>query len=109
MTAHGERPVHMPDSALQAEYVFVKRGKPGNLEKQFDGPFKVEERVGGTCLKIRVRCQQHSNWGSARAVCQQPVGTVGFLVEESEAKPASMDDFSSRVVRNTTKHEELFA
>ena len=44
----------MPDSALQAEHVFVKRGKPGNLGKQFDGPFKVEERVGGTCLKIRV-------------------------------------------------------
>ena len=54
MTAHGEKQVYMPDSALQAEYVFVKRGKPGNLGKQFDGPFKVEERVGDTCLKIRV-------------------------------------------------------
>ena len=26
MTAHGEKPVHMPDSALQAEYVFVMGG-----------------------------------------------------------------------------------
>ena len=54
MTAHGEKQVHMPDSALQAEYVFVKKGKPGNLGKQFDGPFKVEEGVGNACLKIRV-------------------------------------------------------
>ena len=26
MTAHGEKQVYMPESALQAEYVFVKRG-----------------------------------------------------------------------------------
>ena len=52
--AHGEKQVYMPDSALQAEYVFIKRGKPDNLGKQFDGPFKVEEQVGDTCLKIRL-------------------------------------------------------
>ena len=54
MTAYGEKQVDMPYSALQAEHVFVKRGKPGNLGKQFDGPFKVEEQVGSACLKIRV-------------------------------------------------------
>ena len=54
MIAHGEKQVYMPDSAVQAEYVFVKRGIPGNLGKQFDDPFKVEEKVGDTCLKIRV-------------------------------------------------------
>ena len=54
MMAHGKKQVYMPDSALQAEYVFIKRGKPDNLGKQFDGPFKVEEQVGDTCLKIRL-------------------------------------------------------
>ena len=54
MTAHGENKVYMPESALRAEYVFVKRGKPGNLGKQYDGPFKVEERLGNKCLKVRV-------------------------------------------------------
>ena len=54
MTAYGEKQVDMPYSALQAEHVFVKRGKPGNLGKQFDGPFKVEEKVGNTYLRIRV-------------------------------------------------------
>ena len=34
--------------------MFVKRGKPGDFGKQFDDPFKVEEKVGDTCLKIRV-------------------------------------------------------
>ena len=43
--SHKQRPLETC-CCKEAEYVFVKRGKPGNLGKQYDGPFKVQKKMG---------------------------------------------------------------
>ena len=37
-----------------ATHVYVKRGKPTPLGAQYDGPFRIEERLGDSCLRVLV-------------------------------------------------------
>ena len=53
-SSHRQPPVYMPDIVNKATHVRIKRAKPGVLGHSWDGPFPIIERVGETCLKLRV-------------------------------------------------------
>ena len=53
-SAHREPPVHVPAGLDQVTHVKVRRAKPGPLGHAFEGPFKIVERQGKSCLKLRV-------------------------------------------------------
>ena len=56
---HRDVPVYMPEGAHDAKSVYLKLGKPAKLGPCYDGPYKIEERIGESCLKLRV-----GNWAS---------------------------------------------
>ena len=54
-TAHHNVPYeHLPTAMETAERVYVRRGKHTPLGANFDGPFKIHERQGNHCLRVRV-------------------------------------------------------
>ena len=53
-TLQGEPYVYMPEAAKKATHVFIIRAKKTPLGKLHDGPFKIEERLGDSTLKIKV-------------------------------------------------------
>ena len=53
-TAHNRvPPINNPDLS-QVTHVFVRRGKTATLGRCFDGPFEIIERVGKSCIRLRV-------------------------------------------------------
>ena len=52
---------YFPESAKQATHVMQRIGKPLPLGPRYDGPFKIEERIGNSCLKLRV-----GNWANGQ-------------------------------------------
>ena len=46
---------YFPPSATNATHVWVKRGKTTPLSPIKDGPFRILERLGKSCLKIKTR------------------------------------------------------
>ena len=53
MSSHGQKTPYYPDTS-QVTHVFVQKGKPAPLGQQFEGPFRIIERLGKSCLKIQV-------------------------------------------------------
>ena len=53
MSAHRVPSTNQPDLS-KVTHVRVKRAKPGPLGHAYAGPFKIEERLGNSCVKIRV-------------------------------------------------------
>ena len=53
-SAHREPPVHVPEGLDQVTHVRIKRAKPGPLGHAYEGPFKIVERQGKSCIKVRV-------------------------------------------------------
>ena len=53
MSAHGTQEPYIPNTT-DVTHVYVKKGKPGLLGKSFEGPFEIVERLGDTCIKVRV-------------------------------------------------------
>ena len=54
-TAHHSKPkVYMPEEMDQTTHVWVKNPKPLPLGAKFDGPYRIVERLGTSCLKVRV-------------------------------------------------------
>ena len=51
---HANHPTHTQKDLEKITHVRVKRAKPGPLGHTYDGPFKIEERLGTTCIRIRV-------------------------------------------------------
>ena len=89
-TAHHRiRPTYMPSDIHNATHVYVKRGKVTPLGANFDGPFKILERLGNSCLKIRVR--SYAN-GQARTEVQnwincKPAKFIGEPFEIARPNP----------------------
>ena len=86
---HRTRPVYMPSDTTNATHVYVKRGKPTPLGPNFDGPFEILEKLGNSCLKIRVR--SYAN-GQARTEVQnwincKPAKFVAEPFEIDRPKP----------------------
>ena len=50
---HSKIPVNYPNLD-HVKYVLVKKGKPLTLGHYYDGPFKIVERLGDSCIRIRV-------------------------------------------------------
>ena len=50
---------YFPESAKNATRVMVKKGKPTKLGEIYEGPFPIVQRIGQSCLKIKV-----GNWSS---------------------------------------------
>ena len=53
-SAHREPPVNVPAGLDNVTHVRVRRAKPGPLGHAFEGPFRIVERQGKSCLKLRV-------------------------------------------------------
>ena len=51
----------MPGSTATATHVYQKIGKPAKLGPLYDGPFEIVQRIGKSCLKIRV-----GNWATGQ-------------------------------------------
>ena len=52
-THNRDAPVNNPDLS-HTTHVFVKRGKAPPLGHSYDGPFQIVERLGTSCVKLRV-------------------------------------------------------
>ena len=53
-SSHGEQPVHVPSNLDRVTHVRIRRHKQGPLQHVFEGPFEVVERIGKSCIRIRV-------------------------------------------------------
>ena len=53
-TSHNRTPpIHYPDLS-DVTHAYVRRGKTTPLSHKFDGPFQIVERMGSSCVKLRV-------------------------------------------------------
>ena len=50
---HGDKPVNLPNLD-HVTHVFIKRGKTTPLGPSYDSPFAITERVGKSCIQVRV-------------------------------------------------------
>ena len=51
---HKQPTTFMPDSTKTCTHVMVKRPKKHPLSRQYDGPFKIQDRLGDSALRIIV-------------------------------------------------------
>ena len=51
---HREVPTYWPTSAANATHVYLRKHKPTPLGGHYDGPLPIIERIGDSCLKLRV-------------------------------------------------------
>ena len=58
---HSEITPYFPESAKVATHVMVKKGKPTPLGAIYDGPYEIVQRIGKSCLKVRV-----GNWANGQ-------------------------------------------
>ena len=112
MTASGQNEVYMPPSTDSAEYVFVKRGKPGNLGKQYDGPFKIIKQLGNTSIKIRVGSNvkgeprfENQHWSNCK-VAALPEGMQPATKPRPGRKPLNPQATTFRPSEKTEKPME---
>ena len=49
---HKEHPVYFPKTAEKCTHVYVKRGKVSPLGPPMHGPYKIEERLKDSSLKL---------------------------------------------------------
>ena len=53
-SGHREPPVHEPVNLDQVTHVRLKRHKIGPLQHTYEGPFRIIERVGKSCIRVHV-------------------------------------------------------
>ena len=53
-THHRVIPTYWPSSAEDATHVWLKKGKPTPLGSAFAGPYRILERLGDSCLKLKM-------------------------------------------------------
>ena len=53
-SSHREPPVNEPTNLDKVTHVRLKRHKLGPLQHTYEGPFKIVERVGRSCIKVQV-------------------------------------------------------
>ena len=53
-SSHHQPPVNVPDNLQEVTHVRLKRHKLGPLQHTYEGPFKITERVGRSCIKVQV-------------------------------------------------------
>ena len=51
---HGQPKPYFPPAAETCTHVYVEQAKPGVLGTHSKGPFEIIERVGKSCLKLKV-------------------------------------------------------
>ena len=51
---HQDVPVNFSPAAKAATHVFARKGKSSPLGPIYEGPFQIEERIGNSCLRVRV-------------------------------------------------------
>ena len=78
---HGTQPTNHPNLD-NVTHVLVRKGKPATLGHYFDGPFEIVERLGDSCLRLRVgsyasgeprfEIQHWSNCRPAHMSCDTP-------------------------------------
>ena len=87
-SAHREPPVHVPEGLDQVTHVRVRRAKPGPLGHAFEGPFKIVERQGKSCLKLRVQCERN-NLGKLPSSSLQrgPSGSPASVTRQETTEP----------------------
>ena len=51
---HKQMPVYMPAATETCTHVWTKRAKPTPLGVKWDGPFEIDQRLGKSCLKLKV-------------------------------------------------------
>ena len=54
MSNHNERIPYVPAYLDRVTHGRLRRAKPGVLGHAYDGPFPIVERIGTTCIKLRV-------------------------------------------------------
>ena len=54
MSHHRKESVNVPDSLARTTHVFIRRAKTGVLGHAFEGPYEITERVGESCVRLRV-------------------------------------------------------
>ena len=67
---HRSMTTYMPPSVANATHVYVKVGKTGPLGANFDGPLKILERRGTSCVPW-------SEWATMLTVSREPRFTIG--------------------------------
>lgn len=78
-SSHRNPPVYMPKGIENVTHVRVQRAKPGTLGYAYEGPFKIIERLGDSCLKLRVGTSAD--------------GTPRYETQHwNRCKPAAIDD-----------------
>ena len=107
-TVHNRKaPVNYPDLS-KATHVYVRRGKTTLLGPTFDGPFEIIQRLGTSCVKIRVGSftdstprEENQHWSNCKVSVENatpqdrtPLGrrplnpqAVEFQPRTSEATP----------------------
>ena len=92
MSAHG--PTHQPylPDFVNTTHVHVKRGKPIPLGRQYDGPFPIVERLGRSCVKVKVGVTAG--------------GAPRYEVQHwNNLKPAHMSGPTAEAIRPTVGHK----
>ena len=82
-TVHSPPKPYFPPSAQEATHVYVKNQKRTPLDPVWDGPYPIEERVGKSCLKVRMgelaggapRIQMH-HWANCQPADMAEGATV---------------------------------
>ena len=53
-SSHRDPPVHEPVNLDRVTHVRLKRHKLGPLQHTYEGPFRIVERVGRSCIRVQV-------------------------------------------------------
>ena len=88
-TTHNRTPtINYPD-LTGVTHVFVKKGKTSTLGPSFEGPFEIVERLGASCIRVRVGSYANGqprietqHWSN----CKPAVLSDGVLLAEKAAK-----------------------
>ena len=51
---HRQMPTYWPSSAAKATHVYILKGKPSPLGPITDGPYPIIQRLGDSCLQVRL-------------------------------------------------------
>ena len=53
-TTHGTKQTYMPPATTTATHVYTKVAKHKPLEAKYKGPYKILDRLGKSCLRLKV-------------------------------------------------------
>ena len=126
-TSHQHPPVNVPADLDRVTHVRIKRHKLGPLQHAYEGPFPIVERVGGSCIRVRVgsyadgrpRMELH-HWANAKPAILAPETPVAERVAlgrkphvlsttPTNTEQTNSDNFSARPRRNVRPPERYNA